>query len=302
MKTRLFISILATAMFASCEKEISIISNTPDLIVEKVLDEIDTEEIVEFKCIMENDATTRTSMTSTPDAFNRYSLFWQKSDAISIFDGTNTAVFRTDEGDAANATFYKVSGLLEEGATTYTAFYPSTITKDNQVLPSVQLYEEGNVKSFPMYAVSNDHELHFKNLCGIFKVSLKVEDNNNLKVSKISLYDDYLGMSGHFTINENDAAVVTGTSGVTLYCGEGITLASDHTVEFNVVVPVGNYTSLKVKITDDSGRETTLAATDPVSIERSGIAISEKTLSEASFETSLEYITVTNADVNLTYL
>lgn len=302
MKTRLFLSIIATAMLTACEKEVTMTSvhepemtSTVSVITEK-------ENEVEFKCFVETGTTTRTTMSSDPDAFSRYSLAWQSNDAISIYDGTNTAVFKTNDKDVSDATFHKVSGNLKEDASTFIAFYPSTITRSNQVLPAVQHYVEGNVEQFPMYAVSSNHELHFKNLCGIFRISLKAKAGNDLKIAKISLFDDDLGLSGSFTIDENNTAVVTGNEGVTLTCTDAVTLSTYSTIDFNVVVPVGNYSSLKVKITDEAGQETILATTGSVNIKRSGIVSTEKTLDSSSFDSSLEYITITDTDVNMTYL
>ena len=76
-------------------------------------------------------------------------------------------------------------GKISNTATQYEAFYPSSITTQNMVLPATQNYVVGNIENFPMHAVSTNKNLEFKNLCSIIRFCLKSEVNGQLKVSSI---------------------------------------------------------------------------------------------------------------------
>lgn len=70
--------------------------------------------------------------------------------------------------------------------------------------------------------------------------------------------------------------------------------------DFNIIVPQGEYDPLRVDLHLADGKVMQLASTDKVSVKRSGMTRIELTLSESSYESSLEMIPVTEADVDFT--
>ena len=291
MKAKLFFSVVAMLLLASC-------TETEDVYIE-LKDEPRPVENVVFSAFMENYMKTRTEMSDYPIS-GYYSLSWMKGDAISIYDGRNTAVFTTENDKSSFAEFVLTKGQIDDEASEYKAFYPSTITVYNQELPATQHYVENNVENFPMYAHSQSKDLEFKNLCGIIQLRLKNEADSPIGVSSIGLSSANSGMSGEFTIGIDGAAEVEGTGGVVLICEKTVSLSEFTETDFNIIVPQGEYDSLRVDLHLADGKVMQLASTDKVHVKRSGMTRIEMTLSESSYESSLEMIPVTDADVDFT--
>lgn len=111
-------------------------------------------------------------------------ILWESGDRIAVFgtacdtpsvyitdaDGTSTAKFQHDGGIADNP-YLKASN-------TYIAAYPATATcSDGKIrleVPYRQTYRKDGISkdAWPMLAFSSDNELHFKNLCGLLKLSI----------------------------------------------------------------------------------------------------------------------------------
>lgn len=291
MKAKLFLSVIAMTMFASCE----IVE-----VQEVVLEPDNLEETPTFSAFTEGEPQTRTAISGYPNSSNCYSLNWVEGDEISISDGTNTATFVTDDDGSNSAVFTCKTGKVKNTADTYTAFYPSSITPVNMVLPATRNYVEDNVEEFPMYAVSESKDLDFKNLCGIIRFSIKSDETGSVNISKISLSSDNLGMSGGFTVDEDHAAVVKGTDGIVLTCTESVSLYKSVETDFNIVVPKGSYNPLKVKVVDENGREINLESQSAIDVKRSEITKIRLTLSSSTFDSSLEMIPITESDVEFT--
>ncbi|MBM6720386.1 hypothetical protein H6B13_12235 [Bacteroides gallinaceum] len=289
MKAKLFFSVVAMLSLVSCTEDIDI----------ELKDEVSPVEKVVFSAFMENYAESRTGISDYP-TFGYYSLFWTRGDAISIYDGRNTAVFTTENDKSSFAEFVLTKGQIDDEASEYKAFYPSTITVYNQELPATQHYVENNVENFPMYAYSQSKDLKFKNLCGIIQLSLKNGADSPIGVSSIGLSSVNSGMSGEFTIGIDGAAEVEGTGGVVLVCEKTVSLSEFTETDFNIIVPQGEYDPLRVDLHLADGKVMQLASTDKVSVKRSGMTRIELTLSESSYESSLEMIPVTEADVDFT--
>ena len=206
-----------------------------------------------FTASTESKAETRTSLSYSADENGMYSLTWNRGDEISIYDGTSTAVFSTDDSYSATAEFEQKSGEIDKNAAFYTAFYPASITVDNMVLPSQQTYVNKGILDFPMYAYSTSRNLHFKNICGILKVSVKTKESTDVSVSSISVSSEK-GMSGTFTVADDYSAVVEGNDGVVLNCEEPVSLYNASYREFNIIVPPAEYETIKICIiTGDGG-------------------------------------------------
>lgn len=288
MKTRSILSIVTMCLLASCD----------DVVTTEIEYGTESSDML-FDATTEEDLLPRTVISGDANYDGCYSLFWEAGDAISLSDGINTAIFETENEGTSSAKFYGKEGKINEGAT-YTAFYPSTITASKMSLPTNQNYVYKNVESFPMRAVSKDRNLQFKNLCGIIRLSLSAEESGSLSISKISLSADNQGMSGTFTVNEDNAAVVKGTNGVVLTCSEPVSLLESIATDFNVIVPKGMYNPLKIKISCANGKEVVLVSTDAISVKRSEMTRISLTLGASSFESSLETIPITDSNVEFT--
>lgn len=288
MRSKFFFGIAAMLLLASCEESFEMETN---------LEIGNLSEM--FTATTESEPSTRTSLSGYINGDGCYSLYWSEGDAISISDGVSTAVYTTDDNYSSTAEFSKSEGSISNTALQYTAFYPSTITVSNMVLPATQNYVSNNVENFPMRAVSTNKDLAFKNLCGIIRFSLKSEESGQVSISSINLSADK-GMSGTFTIGDDNAAVVLGNDGVVLNCADAKTLYTTYTTDFNIVVPQGEYDPLKVKICDAEGKEINLVSEGAISVKRSEITRITLTLAKSTFDTSLETIPITDSDVDFT--
>ena len=284
MKTRLLFIIAAIFMLASCE---SLFTTYPT--VESV------DSTFTFTASTESKAETRTSLSYSADENGMYSLTWNRGDEISVYDGVSTAVFSTDSY-SATAEFKLKTGETDKNAASYTAFYPASITIDNMVLPSQQVYTSHGIINFPMYAYSTSRNLQFKNICGILKISMKTKESTDVSVSSISVSSEK-GMSGTFTVADDYSAVVEGNDGVVLNCEEPVRLYNASYQEFNIVVPPGEYETMKVSVSTKDGRSINLVANNTVKIDRSSMTHVKVSLGEFAFDSSLEMIPVVDSDV-----
>lgn len=212
-------------------------------------------------------ATTESAVTKTALDDN-YNVLWQNGDMITIVDGASHVGVYSTTSTTTQGEFTKVSGDMAD-TPSYTAYYPSTIYNGGTLtLPAEQTYVAENITGAPMMAVSSTTSLGFKNLVGIIKLSLTTNQSGQ-KVRSIALSANE-GMSGPFTVT-NDAAVVSGTAGVTLNCGtEGVAIGTD-AVRFYIAVPAGTYSSLKITVTTTDGKVQTRTSKNGIEVGRSQI-------------------------------
>lgn len=290
MRTKFLSGVAIMTLLASCETITFDYENEVDL---KTPDGT-------FSAIIERQPGTRTTLSDNTNSSGYYTLSWNQGDEISIYDGENISVFTTDDNGTDTGIFRKKEGTVNYGAFSYTAFYPSSITAIDMMLPAEQCYVEDNVKDFPMYAKSYSKELEFKNLCGIIRLALKSQETDSIEIATISLSSDNAGMSGEFTIGYDKAAVVSGTDGVVLTCNNPVKLYTSTETDFNIIVPQGDYNPLKVKIRKSDGKEVNLVSEEEIHVDRSGITKITLTLGTSSFDSSLETIPITESDVEFT--
>lgn len=184
-----------------------------------------------------DNVTTKTVLTEA-DKLN-----WEAGDEISINGVTFSAV--PDAENPAKAVFENQGSAdpqLESGK--YNAYYPASLLVDGvPTLPLVQTYSENSLAGVnPMFAQSEDNTLSFKNICGLIEISL----TGSKTIAAIEVSSDNLGMSGAFTINDNFDAVVDGTDGVLLDCGDGVKLSTRNATKFYIAVPAGTYENLSI--------------------------------------------------------
>lgn len=224
-------------------------------------------------------ATTESSTTKTALSQNgeNYDVIWQNEDRITIVDAaTNVGVYQT-ASTTTQGSFSHVSGTA---ATTpgYKAWYPATLYKAGvPTLPATQEYTAGNIKESPMYAESSTESLSFKNICGIIRLNISTTMSGK-KVRRIILSATQ-GMSGAITnvttlASDSYIAVVSGTAGVTLDCGEsGVAIGTEPT-PFHFAVPANTYTGLKITVitTDGDFQSRALKSDKSIVVGRSSIA------------------------------
>lgn len=296
MKSKTLFAAMAALSFALTSCESLVISEEMTIDLNLFVTESTTPE---FEAFVEDgcSGTTRTALSNATNSSGNYYLTWENGDAISITDGTSSAIYKTAES-GSKVKFEKESGSISNCAPSYKAFYPSYLTPQNMELPVIQEYVENGVKDFPMYAESSNTTLQFKNLCGILRVSLKNQDEcNPVKVKSITAIAEGKGLSGKFTIGECGAAVTCGVGTATLNCSSPVALNSCLTTDFNIILPKGEYCGMKLKITTADGKVVNLKAQGAINIRRSGITKVNIALKPTTFTGGLEDITITESDV-----
>ncbi len=187
---------------------------------------------------------TRASLTADADVWH---VTWKFGEKIKI----NDIVYTATVGEVASTYFIKSVNEEFDAEAPYTAYSPADIAKG---LPAVQNYVAGNVEYVPMMATSANETLAFRNLTSMLRLNITTGEAG-AAVKRIVLKADQ-GLSGEFTV-ENDAAVVSGTAGLTLNCGDGVAIGTDP-VPFFVTVPAGTYTGLSVTVVLMDGRSQSL--------------------------------------------
>jgi len=116
------------------------------------------------------------------DAADGYKPYWEASDKIAVYDGTEapkTFTVKTSEG--VTAVF---EGMANSQAETFYAVYPASaaavaMTDGNiqATVPSVQKLSGRNTASGALLAVAKeaDNKFSFKNVCGLIKIDITVD-------------------------------------------------------------------------------------------------------------------------------
>lgn len=205
------------------------------------------------------------------DASNK--VCWVSGDAISV----NGAVFTAtpDEADPTKAVFSLESGTVAEGA--YQAYYPTGIIDGGApVLPKQISYDPAGF-DMPMYASSETTSLRFKNLCGVFAITVKSSQFST--VSSVTISSDNLAMSGPFSVSEDSAVLehpATTYNDVTVNCAEPVTVSATGT-PFYIPVPAATYSRIRICVSGKSpeGNDATLymatRAGRDITVERSSL-------------------------------
>lgn len=188
---------------------------------------------------------TRTALVKDGDHFN---VNWVEGDQIMVSNGSKTAVYKAKTGGSTTTEFGKASWGSFTGDF-FTAYYPVDLA--DGILPSTQTYAPDNIVAVPMTATSTTTTFGFKNVAGIIKlnVSTSVPD---VKVQEIKIKADQ-GLSGNFSLIDG-VAVVEGTDGVKLTCGEGVAIGTT-AVPFYISVPANTYTGLSICIVTTDNKE-----------------------------------------------
>ena len=262
MKKYIYMAVAAIAALSSC---------TPD-----ETGDVNTNGSDEAFIATIETGNTRTTL-GTGD--NAGKVFWESGDKISINGVTYTGT--PDKDNATKATFEK-DGDAATG-TTFSAYYPASLYDGtNATLPAEQTYEAGKISNLPMYAQSDDHNLVFKNLCGVLAITVNSSDFS--EVSSIDVYSDNW-MNGEFTVDASDYSMsFSGTiadANKKLTLSMGTTPMSITTSQvFYVAIPAGTHNLIfKVNGTLNSATTSKVMATKAAN----GITIERNTIYSIAF-------------------
>ena len=180
---------------------------------------------------------------------------WTDGAEVSVFDGfsgtkTQTNVLYTisaADGTKADLTT-KVKKVQKQD--TYVALYPyassSSYSKADgtlrMTLPSLQNHAPDAVApgALPLIATSSNNDLAFRQLCGVFRISLTGE------VSIESIEIDAESVSGQATVDVATGALTMdaeASRNITYSCGSPVALSAEPTV-FNIVLPPAEYAEI----------------------------------------------------------
>lgn len=156
------------------------------------------------------------------------------------------------------------------------AYFPASLYNGVAALPAEisETWVDGKF-NMPMYATSTTTDLSFKNLCGVLKITIK--SDQIAAVKRIRVRSANKAVSGPFTVDANNAAVLSDASAVanTLTVTYSDAVSTDAAGKvFYVAVPAQTYQALKIELDADGNgfttSMTTKAATD-IKLERNKI-------------------------------
>ena len=203
------------------------------------------------------------SSTETKTTLSGLEILWEEGDVISLFNENGTPMnYNLIEG--AGTTSGKFEADLEPETGYSYAVYPSVSGQASgksveMTVDANQTYvAEGFSTDFPMGAVTSDGlNFTFTNLATVLSLPLQ----GDAVVRSISIEAvGAEGLAGDATVDFSGATPVltAGNSAtVTLDCGEsGVQLSADAATVFNFILIPGEYSGLKVSVTDVNGHVT----------------------------------------------
>ncbi|MCR5561518.1 MAG: fimbrillin family protein [Bacteroidales bacterium] len=232
-----YLPILAViAALVACSKEI-------------VSDEIQAtpEEALTFTASMDK-ALTRTTLSDLGGG--SYDIVWQTSDLIRVTDGTNNAVYKPTTA-ATQSSLSKYDGTEPTGPTFY-AYYPNGYYNTSTgvfTLPEIRSsYSTGTFIGFPMYAQSDNTDLHFKNVCGLLELTLSGASESDRFGKVVLRANEYL--SGPMSIVADGGAykaeITSGSKSVTV--GMSTTKKLSDGIVVYLPLPAGTYTDFTIEV------------------------------------------------------
>lgn len=203
------------------------------------------------------------SSTETKTTLSGLEILWEEGDVISLFNENGTPMnYNLIEG--AGTTSGKFEADLEPETGYSYAVYPSVSGQASgksveMTVAANQTYvAEGFSTDFPMGAVTSDGlDFTFSNLATV--LSLPLQGDAVVRSISIEAVGGE-GLAGAATVDFSGATPVlaAGNSAtVTLDCGEsGVQLSADAATVFNFILIPGEYSGLKVSVTDVNGHVT----------------------------------------------
>lgn len=236
MKKYSYFFVAAIVLSSSCSTDDVVLGN-----------DTQNESAKEFTVTIDNSAETRATLVGN-------TANWESSDVINI----NGKIY-VAQSDGPTTTFSaKIEGQEAQGPT-YNAYFPSNLYDGTTAILPAEVSETWADGQFnmPMYASSNSTDLRFKNLCGVLKIS--VTSDQIAAVKRIRVSSANKAVSGVFTVDANNSAVLTDASTVantlTITYTDAVPTDAAGTV-FYVAVPAQIYQELKIDLDADGSAYT----------------------------------------------
>ena len=218
-------------------------------------------------------ATAEQAAESGKISLSGLSLRWSAGDQISIYDNAaNNGVYALTTGaGTANGEFAHSSGGSVSAAP-FSAVYPAAIRMGATTvsLPATQSSADGGLQELPMYAVGDDMDLKFYNLCGV--VRFRLSASSDVSVSSIAVTTN-ANTNGSATISGSGTSVMlstpSGTGTTTLSVGTPQSIASAH--DFYMYLPAGSYSTFNITVTASNSATVTKTATSTITVQRGKI-------------------------------
>jgi hypothetical protein len=177
---------------------------------------------------------------------------WSAEDRLAVYidSGERRYCYMLDSGDNTNSGIF--SGYGNGRGSRYVALYPYSYADGYSggtlrlTLPDTQTYVHDSFGEgfYPMIAVSQDRNLHFKNLCGIIKLSLTGTQSITSIVFKSDASSNKVSGSATLSLDDySEPQLVMDSDAsdeVTLDC-KGVLLNKTTATDFNIVVPTQAY-------------------------------------------------------------
>ena len=241
MKKIFILSLAALALFTACKKDSL------------------TDTTNSFTATIEQSGAKTTLGTGNK-------VNWEADDAISVNGVTLTTTGPTGD-NLTQATFTSESTVALNASTPYyKAFYPASYYHDDAMhLPDTQEYDAvtNGISNLPMYAQSDNHDLVFKNLCGVLAIT--VPQSEMTTVSSITVYSDQQ-LNGAINVTYSDDVPTVAFSPaqtadtykkVTLNLSSAVDIPSEGKT-FYIAIPEQTYTKLDIVV---AGEQTTTNGT-----------------------------------------
>ena len=263
MKRILYIAATVLFVATGCNKVEPVIDVTPEVITP-------VETAASFTASLSDAVQTKISMQTGSETWGK--IYWAINDLICINGVNYKALAGNTESSGFNPETTGQSASMQNDK--YYAFYPYTLFNDGSpALPSTLTYSSSAPsKDFPMFAVSGNTSLSFKNICGI--IQIHVSGSKSLRSIQLSATN--AGMSGqisNYSALKGDpttAAAVEGTSPVTLnFTGDGISISDAK--DFYIPVPAGSYSGFSVTFTATDNTTVTKTYKNTLSIARNTV-------------------------------
>lgn len=213
--------------------------------------------------------------TALSDNGNGYDVVWTADDEIVVTDGASHAgryLLTSEPGLTTGEFTYIAQSGSPATVSGFRAWYPAAVYNGGApAYPATQTYVADNISGAPMFAAGNDTHLSFRNLGGIIRLNL-TSDDGSFKVRRILLSANR-PMSGPIDEPEvlhpsGPLATLTGSAGVTLDCGSGVTIGTEPTA-FHIAVPAGSYSNLSITVETTAGTRQTRTSNKDILVGRS---------------------------------
>lgn len=207
----------------------------------------------------------------------KYDLLWSAGDQIYLkTNSANTTATLQDGAGTAAGTFSCTSNPFNQGDEVEAIYPTSLVDGERLVWPTDQSINT----IVPMYCKetlsdTGNQNFAFTSLGCVLQIVYNPHINGWHILKSIKIEDGEKTMSGTFTIDNEGKAVITAQhkAGITLDLGpSGVQLQDEKVGFFNIVVPAGTYSHLKLTFTDYYGEEYVMTSSSALTFRHNAVA------------------------------